>query len=75
MSGIVVEEFKAIGSNSLRGFARVRLPSGMVVHDVAIHMGADGPWAGTPSKASIGRDGVQIKRDGKPVFAPVVSFA
>lgn len=33
---IVIEEFVAVEKNTLRGFARVRMPSGMVLHDVAI---------------------------------------
>ena len=75
MSGVIIEEFKAVSRNSLRGFARVRMPSGVIFHDVGIY-GKDGTrWASPPSKPMLGRDGAQIKRDGKPRWTPVVSFA
>jgi hypothetical protein len=31
----IIEDFTAVVRNTLRGFARVRTPSGMVLHDVA----------------------------------------
>ncbi len=75
MTGIVIEEFRAVARNSLRGFARVRMPSGVIFHDVAIHEKNGSRWAAPPSKPMLGRDGKQIERDGKPAWQPVVSFA
>ncbi len=75
MTGIVIEEFKAVTRNSLRGFARARMPSGVIFHDVGIYEKDGARWASPPSKAMIGRDGKQIERNGKPAWQPVVSFA
>ena len=73
---IVVEDFRPLVKNSLRGFARVRLPSGMVLHDVAVHVRNDRTWVSPPGRPAIGRDGTQMKdQAGKLVFSPTVSFA
>lgn len=74
MTGVVVEEFKAVTRNSLRGFARVRMPSGMIFHDVGIYETDGTRWASPASKPMLGRDGTQIKRDGKPAYQPMISF-
>jgi hypothetical protein len=73
----VVEEFSALRRNNLRGFAKVRLPSGMVIHDVAIHAGGDNKaWASPPSKPMIDREGhVLCDPDGKVRYVPVIAFA
>jgi len=73
----VVEEFSALRKNTLRGFAKVRLASGMILHDVAIHAGdGDKAWASSPSKPMLDREG-QVLRDaeGKVRYAPMISFA
>jgi hypothetical protein len=73
--GFVIEEFSPVTRNTLRGLARVRTPSGMVLHDVAIHQKNGEAWASPASKPMIGRDGT-IVRDtaGKVQYAPVVTF-
>ncbi|MGD0107539.1 MAG: hypothetical protein ABSC06_26395, partial [Rhodopila sp.] len=61
---------------SLRGFARVALPSGMILHDVAIHIAGTTAWASPSSKAMLGRDGATMRdSSGKVRYVPVVSFA
>jgi hypothetical protein len=72
---IITEGFKPFPRNSLVGFVRARMPSGMVLHDVAIHQQGDAAWASPAAKPQIGRDGTHIKKDGKPQYSPVVSFA
>jgi hypothetical protein len=74
VTGIVIEEFKPVTRNSLRGFARVRMPSGVIFHDVGLYQKDGERWALPPSKPILGRDGTQIKRAGKPAYQPVVSF-
>ena len=75
-ASVVIEEFRAVTRNTLRGFARVRLPSGMVIHDVAIHLKDGRAWASPPGRPMIGRDGTQMRdRDGKVQFAPVITFS
>jgi hypothetical protein len=55
----------------------VRMPSGVIFHDVSVHCGNGTYWASPASKAQIGRDGTQLRdaTTGKPLFTPVISFA
>jgi hypothetical protein len=73
----VIEDFRALRRNSLRGFVRVKLPSGMVLHDVAIHAGSDNKaWAAPSSKPMIDREGHVLRdTEGKIRYVPVVAFA
>jgi hypothetical protein len=75
MSSIVIEEFVVVTKNTLRGFARVRLPSGLVLHDVAIHQRDGTAWASPASKPMLNRDGQQMKdQNGKLMWLPIISF-
>jgi hypothetical protein len=74
-TGLIIEKFKAVSRNSLRGFARVRMPSGMIFHDVTVHEKEGARWASPASKPVIGRDGTNVTRDGKLAYQSVVSFA
>jgi hypothetical protein len=77
MSGaFIVEEFSAVTRNTLRGFARIRMPSGMIIIDVGVHVRDARAWASPPSKPMVGRDGQQMKdTDGKLLWSPIISFA
>ena len=76
MSTVVIEEFVALQKNTLCGFCRVRMPSGVIFHDVSIHRKDTAAWASPASKPMIGRDGLQMRgRDGKGLWTPIVSFA
>ena len=73
---VKVREFKQLRKGSLLGFARIEMPSGMILHDVTILTGEHGPWASPPSKPMIGRDGVAIKdAAGKTRYSPLIEFA
>ncbi len=74
---VVVEEFSALRKNTLRGFAKVRLASGMIVHDVAIHVGGDNKaWASPPSKPMIDREGHALRdAEGKVRYVPIIAFS
>jgi hypothetical protein len=72
---VIIEEFRPLLKNTLIGFARVKMPSGLVFHDVSIHRHGDSTWASPSAKPQIGRDGSHIRRDGKTQYSPVVSFA
>jgi hypothetical protein len=75
-SHFVIEEWTPVIKNSLRGFARVMLPSGMVLHDTAVHLKDRKAWASPASKPQLNRDGVQMKgADGRGLWVPVVGFA
>jgi hypothetical protein len=44
-AAVVVEDVKPLTRNTLRGFARVRMPSGLIFHDVSIHEKDGKAWA------------------------------
>jgi hypothetical protein len=74
-AAFVVEEFVPVVRNTLRGFARVRMPSGMVLHDVAVHQDNGTAWASPASKPMIGRDGTAIRdASGKVKYTRLVGF-
>ena len=75
-ASVVIRESSVMARNSLRGFATVEFPSGMVVHDVSIHECDGNRWASPPSKHSLSRDGVHIcDTSGKGQHTPLVSFS
>jgi hypothetical protein len=73
---VIIEEFKPLRRNSLRGFVRVRMPSGVTFHDVSVHCSNGTYWASPASKPQINRDGACLRgKDGKILYVPIVSFA
>ena len=47
MSGMVtIEEFRPVLKNTLRGFASVAFPSGMIVEEVSLHVSEGRPCLG-----------------------------
>lgn len=76
MSAITIEEFTPIVRNTLRGFAKVALPSGMILSDVSVHVSGETAWASPASKPVLDRDGVAMRDSaGKIRYVPIVSFA
>ena len=73
--GFVIEEFASVIRNTLRGFARIRTPSGMLLFDVAIHEKNGHAWASPASKPMLGRNGTVMRNAvNKVQYAPVVGF-
>jgi hypothetical protein len=54
---IRITGFTAVHRNSLRGFATVVQPSGMVLHDVSVHQQDGAAWASPASKPMLDRNG------------------
>jgi len=69
------EDRKPVRKRTLRGFASVKLPNGLVITDVVIGESSGKQWAILPSKAMIDRDG-QLMRDagGKIRYSPVIEW-
>jgi hypothetical protein len=62
--------------NSLQGFAEVRLPSGMILHDVSVHIDGARAWAMPASKAMLDKNGLALRDDrGKVRYSPVITIA
>jgi hypothetical protein len=75
-AAVVIEDWTAVERNTLRGFCRARMPSGVVYHDCGVHEKNGTWWVSPASKPMLNRDGQQIKdMAGKPLWFPVVTFA
>lgn len=68
-------EWKPLTRNSLRGFAKVRLPSGLILRDVTVHVSNGKAWAATPSKPILDQEGRhKTGDDGKKQYAFIVEW-
>lgn len=76
MSSVVIEDFKRVTRNTLRGFARAQFPSGVIVAEIAIHVGTDGKaWASPPSRPMLDRNGVAMRDPGGKIrWQPLINF-
>ncbi len=77
MSAVVqIRDWRPMRKGSLLGFAKIEMPSGLILVDVTILSGERGAWASPPSKPMIDRDGIALKdANGKIRYSPVVEFA
>ena len=76
MTTTIIKSFVAVRRNSLRGFAEVQLPSGMIMSDVGIYVTEGRPWASPPSKPMLDRNGSVVRDDaGKVRYSPIITFA
>src|ERR1700733_11256459 len=75
-SAPVILEWRELKRNTLRGFAKVRFASGMIVSDITVHVGPNGGWASPPGRPQVGRDGQVIKdQNGKAAYTTLIDFA
>ena len=56
-TSIVCEQFKEHEKNRLRGFASLRLPSGLTIHGCGLHQKAGKRWISSPAQAYKTPDG------------------
>ena len=76
MSVVLIRDWRPMRKGSLLGFAKIELPSGMIISDVTILNGERGPWASPPSKPMVGKDGTVLTDDnGKVRYSPIIEFA
>jgi hypothetical protein len=54
------EPFRALRRNTLRGFAVVELPSGLVIRDIGIHWKGGKWWASLPARPVLDAQGRHI---------------
>lgn len=68
-------EFRALAKGSLRGFATVKLPIGLILRDMPVFTGDRGPWVSLPRKQIANRDGTpKLGQNGKPVYQALVEW-
>lgn len=68
--------WKAVAKDSLRGFATVELPNGLVLNDLPVLIGSNGrAWATLPSRPVLDREGQQkLDINGKRQYAPIAEW-
>jgi DNA-binding cell septation regulator SpoVG len=71
---MILREWRPYVSGGLRGFARIELDVGLVIPNIRILVGSNGPFATLPEQPVI-KDG-QVQRDdaARPVYVPTVSW-
>jgi hypothetical protein len=73
---LTISDWKPRVSGTLRGFCTAQLPSGMFLHETAIHTRNGIWWASPASKPMVGKDGTVLRDEaGKIRYSPIVSFA
>ncbi len=62
-------------SGALLGFCSVQLPSGMILHDIRIMAGKNGPWCAMPAQKQLDRDGrARLDANNKPIYSQIIEF-
>ena len=64
---LLVTNWKPYEKNTLRGFLSLTLPSGLVIHNCALHQKDGARWIGLPSRQ-------YTKDDGSTSYSPVIDF-
>ena len=73
---LICEDFKLVRNHSLRGFARIRFRSGLVIAEITIHVTNGRPWASPPARQILDRNGTPLRDDhGKTRWQPLITFA
>lgn len=74
---VVVEAFKPLLRGSLRGFARVRFQSGIIIDEITLHVANGRAWASPPSRQMVDREtGMALRDDsGKFRWQPLITFS
>jgi hypothetical protein len=69
-----VVSFKQLYRGALRGYAKVQLRSGIVIHDCPIFCKDGQCWASLPSKPQLDQGGKQVEVEGKKQYSPVCEW-
>jgi hypothetical protein len=60
---------------SLRGFAKVRFGSGLVISDIGVHAMGEKQWASPPSRPMVDASGTVLRDEkGKTRYQPLITF-
>ncbi len=60
---VVIDEWRPLSPphNTLKGFARAVMRSGMIIEEVAVHISADNAWCSPPARPMLDRDGAVMR--------------
>jgi DNA-binding cell septation regulator SpoVG len=70
---MIIKEWRPYVSGGLRGYVRIELDIGLVIPDIRVLVGTNGPFVSLPEKPVL--VGEKLKRDvstNKPVYVPTV---
>ena len=73
MAGSVLRDWRAFSKNTLRGFATIELPSGLVIHDISIHEKNGKWWAAMPAAPQL-ENGQHRFLDGKGQYKRILEW-
>jgi hypothetical protein len=73
----VIEDFRPLTKNTLRGFVRVRFPSGMIIDEIEVHVLDGHAWAAPPSRVVVDATSgtALLDADGELCWQPLIRFA
>ena len=75
-ANLLCEDFKLVRKHSLRGFARIRFRSGLVIAEITIHVTNGRHWASPPARQILDRNGTPTRdENGKIRWQPLITFA
>jgi hypothetical protein len=76
-ASVAVEGFRPCRRATLRGFAKVRFASGLVMDEIAVQVSQSGKaWAQPPAAPRLDADGNPIRDErGKVKYSPLIGFA
>lgn len=73
--GMVLRTFRPLTKGKLRGFVSVELACGLVLIDLPVFIGPNGPWAALPRKAVLDTERRQkLDANGQPTFQPIAEW-
>jgi SpoVG len=72
---VKIKKSQPYRSGSMLAFLSVETDSGLIIHDLRLMSGRNGPWVAMPSRPQVDREG-SPRRDsnGTPRFSPIVEF-
>ena len=76
-AAVAIEAFRPHRQHTLRGFARVRFPSGLILDEISVHTAPSGKaWAIPPARPQLDAEGRALRDErGKVKYSPLIGFA
>jgi hypothetical protein len=60
--------------NTLKGFVTVAFPSGMLLHEIPIHVAGSRQWASPPHRPWIKGNALMLDNEGRVKWTPIITF-
>jgi hypothetical protein len=73
-TGMRLLKWRPLVKNSLRGFADVELPIGLVIREIPLLTSHGKCWASLPAKPVLDAVGRQAEQDGKKKYAAILEW-